>query len=406
MREKLHIAKFTNVYHPHVNGVVNSVSLFRRGLKELGHTVFVFCPESSGYEDKERYIFRYPALEIPTQKYPLTIPISPFADRLFPSLKADVFHANHPALLGHVARKKSQELSTPLVFTYHTRYREYAHYASLFPQDMVKDFIFHWLATFMEYCHHIVVPSESIRGMLETNYGIESGVSVIPTGVDLDRFGVSSQAQAREKLGLGHNLKIAVSSGRLAKEKNFELLLRAFARTDFDRLYILGEGSEREPLTELYTELGLKEKVHLVGLVPFEDIPTYLTAADLFLFTSLTETQGLVTLEAMASHLPVVAVDASGTRELVRHGETGFLTPPDAEAIASAVGELSNNARLRASMGAAGRKDSVHFGVACQAEKMVEAYRRAIESHKSNELIKPKAVPKTKLEEFLEQFAS
>ena len=318
---RLRVAMFTNVYLPTTNGVVVSVETFRRALTELGHHVYIFGPDSGNIEDRAPYIFRYPALELPLQKYPLTLPVSPYIDHVLRNLKPQVLHANHPALLGRVAERKSAELDLPLVFTYHTRYADYSHYADPLPQENVKEFIDHWLASFMTACHQVVVPSESIKDMLEQSYGESIGnhISVVPTGVETAKYSSFKHEEARAKMGWPEDKKVLISIGRLAKEKNFDLLIKAFARIDDKNatLVIMGGGDEKKNLEALAKELGVGERVEFPGLVPFDEVPVYLAAADLFVFASVTETQGLVTLEAMASGLPVAAVDASGTREAV-----------------------------------------------------------------------------------------
>ena len=120
----MHIAHYTNTYHPVINGVVHSVSGFRKALTDLGHNVFVFAQQQNGYEDEDPFIFRYPSLPLPVAvDIPAVIPLSPFIDRLMPSLKLDVIHTHHPVLLGQAAANKAQELDLPLVFTFHTQYR-------------------------------------------------------------------------------------------------------------------------------------------------------------------------------------------------------------------------------------------------------------------------------------------
>ncbi|NJN43578.1 MAG: glycosyltransferase family 4 protein [Anaerolineae bacterium] len=105
------------------------MSAFRQSLSALGHNVFIFAQQSSSYEDAEPFIFRYPAVQLPMQiKIPAAIPISPFVDRLLPTLKPDVIHTHHPFLLGQTAAVKAEELGLPLIFTFHTRYRQYVHY--------------------------------------------------------------------------------------------------------------------------------------------------------------------------------------------------------------------------------------------------------------------------------------
>lgn len=386
---RLRVGLFSNVYLPTTNGVVVSIESFRKALTKLGHHVYVFGPHSGDITDRAPYIFRYPALELPLQRYPLALPISPYVDHLFENLKPQVLHANHPALLGRVALKKSQEYKLPLVFTYHTRYADYAHYADPLPQDRVREFIEHWVGVFMSECHQVIVPSQSIREMVCDLYQIERGVSVVPTGVDLERFGRLTRSQAREKLGWDNSGEVLISVGRLAKEKSFDVVLKCLAKLSErpqTRLVILGEGDERESLQRLARELGVADRVTFTGLVPFEMVPVYLAASNLFVFASVTETQGLVTLEAMASSLPVVAVDASGTREAV-DPSCGLLTERDPEALAQGVRQFLDSAEFE-KLTRAARERATQFGLLAQGEALVEVYQSAIDSQQTGEKIR------------------
>ncbi len=378
---RFRVAMFTNVYLPVTNGVVVSVESFRKALTRLGHDVFIFGPDSGDIEDRAPFVFRYPALELPLQKYPMALPMSPYIDHLIKNLKPQVLHANHPALLGRVAEKKSEELNLPLVFTYHTRYADYSHYADPLPQEEVKDFIEHWLGAFMSKCHHVVVPSESIKQMLEAKYGMSEFVSVVPTGIDLEHFSRYSKDEAREKLGWDEDRLYIVSVGRLAKEKSFDILIEAFALLDSKDacLVIIGSGDERKDLQRRAVQLGIGERVLFTGLLSTDQVPVYLSASDIFAFASVTETQGLVTIEAMASGLPVVAVDASGTREAVSE-ECAILTEPNAGALAQGLSSMLARSDLSA-VSEASRKRAATFGLLQQGSAMVEAYQKGIESH-------------------------
>jgi 1,2-diacylglycerol 3-alpha-glucosyltransferase len=385
----MHIAHFTNTYYPVISGVVRSVSSFRQALTDLGHNVFIFAQHASDYEDEEPFIFRYPALDLPMQNYPLTIPISGFMDRLLPSLKLDVIHAHHPALLGQVAAKKAEEMDIPLVFTHHTRYQEYSHYVAL-PQELVKDVIERWLADYMQQCQHIIVPSESIRKMLAERYGITQQVTVVATGIDLEPYREADGRLIRQERGWGDD-KVLISVGRLAEEKNWRTLLAAarivMQRHPATRLAILGGGSDRDELEEYAGQLGIADRVEFVGLVPFDDVPAYLKAADIFCFASITETQGLVTLEAMAAGLPVVAVAASGTSDEVENGVHGLLTPNDSEALAAAIERVLGEDELRERLCQAAVIKAEQREYHIQAAKLVEVYERAITDKKAGRYV-------------------
>ena len=389
----LHIAHYTNVYKPLLNGVAVSVESFRRTLISLGHQVYVFAPAAGEYRDLERFIIRYPAFELPLQNYPVAVPSSSTADHFLRIAKPDLLHAHHPAILGRAALVHSERHGLPLVFTYHTRYHDYAHYAAPFPQDKVGDLITHWLGHFMACCHRVVVPSESIKVMVEEIYGLSAGVEVVATGVDSRHFLPGNKRLARRSLGWSDSDLILVSVGRLAREKNFSFLLESIALLSQTalpwRLMIVGEGDERQALKERARDLGLHNRVVFVGPVAFSDMPLYLQASDLFCFASVTETQGLATLEAMATGLPVVAVRASGTSDVMTDGVEGFLTDPSPTAMAKAIQQMLEQPELRRRCGQKAIETAAGCTPMTQARRLVEVYRHAIEDNRRGVTLHP-----------------
>jgi 1,2-diacylglycerol 3-alpha-glucosyltransferase len=390
----MHIAHYTNTYYPVISGVVRSVSAFRQGLTKLGHTVFVFAQEANGFEDQEAFIFRYPSINLPLAgDFPAVIPISSFIDQLLPALKLDVIHSHHPVLLGGAAANKAEELDLPLVFTFHTQYREYSHYFPL-SQDTVQEFvkgaIDNWLKDYMKKCQHIIVPTESVREQLHRSYGLKEKVSVIPTGIDLSPYRKADGEIIRDRKGW-NEVRVMISVGRLAQEKNWPVLLEAAAFVLEDhpelRVVILGDGPDRDELEEYTRELGIEEKVEFVGKVDFEEIPSYLKAADIFGFSSFTETQGLVSLEALAAGLPVVAVNASGTRDVVEDGRTGILTDNSSEALASGIRQLLEDKSLYDRLRSEAVSGAAKFDILVQAQKLVEVYEQAIEDKKAHRYV-------------------
>lgn len=389
----MHIAYFTNTYLPVVSGVVRSVQLFREALSSLGHNVFIFAPEDD-YEDTKPFIFRYPSLRLPLPgDIPTALPVSAFVDQLIPTLKLDVIHTHHPFLLGQTAANKARDHNLPLVFTFHTQYQEYTHYIP-FSQEQVQEFIknrvMNWLREYMRKCQHIVIPSESMRSILIEEYGLVDRYTVIPTGVDIEPFKSASGAALRAEWGWDND-KIIVSAGRLAEEKNWVTLLQAFALAQKKqsrlRLVLVGDGPQAEELRELAGELGIAEHVLFAGKVPFEQVPAYLKAADLFAFASVTETQGLVTLEAMAAGLPVVAVAGPGTQDIVEDGAQGFLVRNDPNALAKGIVKLVKNPDLIGQFRTAALRKSRAYDNKRLARKMIKVYEQAIEDKKEGHYV-------------------
>lgn len=386
----MHIAHFTNTYHPVISGVVRSIDTFRQALTDLGHNVFIFAQNATDYDDKEPFIFRYPAIDLPmSHSFPLTIPISSFVDKVFPSLKPAVIHSHHPFLLGRAAATKSNDYQIPLVFTFHTRYREYSHYVAL-NQQFVKDAIDYWLGDYMQKCHHIVVPSDSIKQMLADVYGVTKQVTTVPTGIDLRPYQAADPQTIRQQRGWGED-KVLISIGRLAEEKNWKVLLAAAGKTFKQhpqaRLVIIGDGEQKDELIKMAQKMGIARQVEFTGKIPFDEVPLYLKAADLFCFASTTETQGLVTMEALAAGLPVVAVEASGTQDVVENDQQGLLTENNGEALAAAINRVLDDEALFNRYKQATTDRAATFDMKRKAEDLIEVYHQAIEDQRAGRLV-------------------
>ena len=403
----MHIAYFTNFYHPIVNGVVRSVASFREILMKQGHNVFVFAQADATYKDTEPFIFRYPSLPLPLPgDIAAAIPVSPFVDQLLPALKLDVIHTHHPVLLGQTAARKAAELNLPLIFTFHTQYWEYTHYVP-FPQETIQEFlknaVHKWLRDFMQKCQHIVIPSESMREILVRDYGLNERYTVIPTGTNLDPFLRADGKALRAEKGWQEET-VLISVGRLAPEKNWDTLLRAFANIHTEhpnvRLVLIGDGPAKQSLEALTAELGFADRVTFTGSLPFDEIPRYLKAADLFVFASVTETQGLVTMEAMAAGLPVVAVDGPGTRDIVEHGKQGFLVENDPVALAKGLHKFVSDPQRIKRFSNHALKKAKTFDVNQLSKQMISVYEQAIQDKKENQYVT------LKVEEALSQEAT
>jgi len=382
----MHIAQFTNFYLPIVNGVVRSVESFREELTRQGHNVFVFAQDDTGYEDTAPFIFRYPSVPLPSDvDVSAVIPVSTFMDKLLPSLKLDVIHTHHPFLLGQTAVNKAETLNLPLVFTFHTKYREYTHYIPL-PQDVIQDFLKDtieiWLRDFMRKCQHIVIPSESMRDILVNEYGLQDHFTVIPTGIDLEPYNQADGDALRSREGWDND-KVLISIGRLGQEKNWTTFLQAAHKVYQGhpelRVVIIGDGPEKDELQNLSTELGIAERVTFTGKLPFSEVIDYLKAADIFGFASVTETQGLVTMEAMAAGLPVVAVDASGTRDIVTNNEQGYLVQNDPDAMAESILKLLDSPETMDRFSVNALEQAKVFDLKNCAKQLVDVYEQAIQ---------------------------
>jgi glycosyltransferase involved in cell wall biosynthesis len=302
------------------------------------------------------------------------------------ALQLDVFHAQHPTLLGAAAARWARRWQRPLVFTYHTYYDRYAHYVPG-PSCLVARLGVRQATVFANRADVVIAPGPSVAKALRAQ-GVTAPIAIVPTGVTIP--GALDEAQRtchRLTLGLEAGAPLCLSVGRLAREKNQTFLLTAFAlirkRLPAARLVLVGEGDDRPRLEKLTRDLDLGESVQFVGAVPHERIGEYYLAADLFLFPSTSETQGLVVLEAMAAGLPVVAVTSDAAADLLGDGQAGIMTREDATQFSERVGDLWGVPERRRAMAAAGRRIAAGYAPDACASKLLDLYRNVIRARQT-----------------------
>lgn len=335
----MNILMFTNTYLPHVGGVANSVSQTADVLRGQGHRVIVVAPEFDGSEEPlfqlQDDIIRVPAMQnYNGSDFSVRWPV-PFAlTNLLDALSFDLIHSHHPFLLGDTAVRMARRYQVPLVFTHHTRYEQYTHYvseeSSLMPQFAAE------LATeYANLCDAVVAPSTSIQTLIRER-GVDAPIDVIPTGVVMSRFTTADQTQARQRLKLPKTAPIVGHVGRLAKEKNLDYLSDAMfqlLQADENRLWLIaGGGPSEDAIRESATQHGVDKQIIWLGRLGGQDLIDAYAAMDLFVFSSQSETQGMVVSEAMAAGTPVVALSAPGVDDVVNNGNGLLLsdsTPPE-----------------------------------------------------------------------------
>ncbi len=378
----MRIALFTNNYLPFCGGVTISVETLRRGLEASGHEAWVFGPRLTGAEDASVKVVRYPSIPVATYpEFALAVPYSRRIERLVSALAFDVIHAHHPFLLGPAARRLARRTRRPLIFTYHTRYEKYAHYVPL-PLRLVQAAALRISAGFAAQADAVLAPSAVIRDELHAR-GVRAPIAVVPTGVDLERFRPGDREAARRSLGVGQGEPLVLYVGRLDREKSVDRVLGAFERVASTipaaRLVLVGQGTEAERLRRTAASLPVAERIRFLGLRPHDSLAECYQAADVFLFASETETQGLVLAEAAACGLPAVAVDAPGCDEVVRDGDTGILTKGDPAALAEAVIGLLLDPERRRAMARRAREVAEHlFDVKLQIDRTMAVYADAV----------------------------
>ena len=375
----MRIGLFTNNYLPFCGGVSVSVETLRRGLEARGHEVWVIAPRARGAAP-DPAVIRYPS--VPAATYPefaLPLPVAPWVSGRVRRLGLDVFHAHHPFLLGPAARRLARRAGRPLVFTYHTRYEKYAHYVPV-RRPLVEAAAIRLSSSFAAAAAAVIAPSQAVRQTLAER-GVGASVEVIPTGVDVASFRPGDPVAARRALALAAADPVLLYVGRLDREKSVERLLLAFAHVQgtvpHARLVLVGHGTETARLQALARTLPAAGRIAFLPARPHADLPVCYQAADVFLFASETETQGLVLAEAAACGIPVVSVTGPGCDEVVRDGETGLLTKAEPPALAEAAISLLVDGQRRRRMGRRAREIAERdFDVRLQIDHTVALYAR------------------------------
>jgi glycosyltransferase involved in cell wall biosynthesis len=361
--------------------VVTSIDILKKKLESLGHEVALFVPSGPGVRDNDLSVHRFFSVTVPIHKESRFSIFNPFGHvKRLRRLGPDVIHVHTPFNLGALGVWSSDRLRIPYVFTHHTLWEEYVHYVPLVSQRLLRRTAIGICRYFCNHSGGVIAPSDEVRDRL-LEQGVTTRVEVIPTGIDVELFHEGDPERVRRELGWGPEVPIAIYAGRMGKEKSIDFVLDAFKRMREEmpeaRLLLLGGGPEQVNLEEHARRIGIIESVRFTGYVPRASMVDYLQAARVFLFASTTETQGLVSLEAQAAGIPVVAVRASGSNEAVRDGETGFLVEADREVFAQAALRLMRDDRLQARLGSQARA----WANACSSQRMadrhLELYRAA-----------------------------
>ncbi|HWA99694.1 MAG TPA: glycosyltransferase [Pirellulales bacterium] len=377
------ILMVTNTYLPHVGGVARSVQSFTDMYRRLGHEVLVIAPQFEGAPAEEPGVQRVPAIQSFNDSdfsLPLTLP-GMLAARL-DEFAPDLVHSHHPFLLGTTALRISAARSVPIVFTHHTRYETYTHYLPI-DTALVQRFVVELAIGYCNLCDAVIAPSESMRAMLVEG-GVEAPIEVIPTGIDLNQFSGGDGQRVRDEFQIPADAFVVGHVGRLAPEKNLGFLARAVAEFLAQRIdahfLIVGRGPCEEEIAQAMGSAGVANRVHFAGPRQGDDLASAYCAMDVFAFSSQSETQGMVLAEAMAAGLPVVAVDASGVRDLVEDRVNGRLLPhEDVRSFAAALQWIATRSyREGLALRRAVEQTAENFSLQHCANHALELYRRVI----------------------------
>jgi 1,2-diacylglycerol 3-alpha-glucosyltransferase len=380
------IAVFSECYTPIVNGVVVAVSTLCREILRSGHQVCLFAPAFGGYREEEPFVYRYPSLTFPTNpRYPLGIPYTPpRLQRVINEFSPDIVHAHSLFGMGRAGAKIAARRNIPLIFTYHTLIEAYTHYIPL-PQPLVKAIARKISRAFANRADYVIAPGPAAEAALR-RYGVSRPISVIPTGADLSLADLPSSPEILGRWQIPAGAPLICFAGRIAREKNLELVLAAFLlvlkKFPEAQLIFAGGGPWQEQLRARIAALKLGDRARVTGFLPRSGIFEILKQSKIFAFPSLTDTQGIVVIEGMSCGLPVVAVSSGAVAEVLREGKEGLLVEPQAEDFAAALVKLLDNETLRRALGEQAKDRAQEFSAARCARQVIDLYRQAARNHR------------------------
>jgi glycosyltransferase involved in cell wall biosynthesis len=361
-------------------GVSTAVAALARILRQRGHQVIVYSAADPSHSHSDldviglwalRYA-RFPGGRIPIDPAKLTRELIRF--------HPDIIHNHSMSVMGMQALAAARLLGIPILGTCHVYLAGFLNYApiSLDGQPMMEKVAWQYTANLYNHFPNVTTPSEAMRLKL-ASAGLHVPSAAVSNGVDTNLF-----HPHRPLFRLTPQTLTILHVGRLGYEKSVDVVLRAFGHLAHAypqaRLVIVGDGPQTSQLQSLAKDLEIASRVEFVGQVCHDRLPDIYRQANVFVTASTIETQGLVVLEAMASGLPIVGVDALALPELIQPGVNGYLAPPEDEhALAEAMAQLLRSEDLRLEMGNASRQITLQHSLPRVAEQYEAIYLRLCE---------------------------
>ncbi len=373
----------SDVYFPRVNGVSTSIRTFRQDLRSRGIEALLVAPayeSGAGPEADDADIIRVPSSGIPGDPEDRRMNWGALKAALAdPKLRPDVIHIHTPFIAHYAGTQLARSAKIPCVATYHTFFEEYLHhYVPILPRPIGRMLARKFTRSQCDDVQALIAPSDPMRDVL-TAYGVRTPIHVLPTGLAADRFVPGDGARFRASAALPPDRPIVMYVGRVAYEKNIHFLIEVFARLRQEiprALFVIaGEGPARESLRQMVTRLGLVDDVHFAGYLDRDTalLDCY-AAADVFVFASRTETQGLVLLEAMAQGAPIVSTAELGTRSILRPECGAIVVQEDLAAFTCAAVRVLQDPGLRARLAEQGRTYARTWSSTVMAGRLAELY--------------------------------
>jgi 1,2-diacylglycerol 3-alpha-glucosyltransferase len=350
------ILMISDVYFPRINGVSTSIESFRSELSTLGiHSTLIApaYPQTKQVSDPD--LVSIPSRFLPMDPEDRMMQRGKIRDwiKTQTTSRYDLVHIHTPFIAHYAGIEIARQFNAPVIASYHTYFEEYLHhYIPFLPKRLMRATARRFSRSQCKQLDAVIVPSTAMANTLR-EYGVTQTLHVLPTGLRQERFVQGDGAGFRERLGIPPDRPLMLFVGRVAFEKNIEFLLRVteeVRRKLPDVLFLItGEGPALQGLKKRTQALGLDQNVSFVGYLDRHGaLADCYCAADLFVFASRTETQGLVLLEAMAMGCPVLSLSVMGTRDILENTPGAIIAEDNIEDFSGkAIELLSNRAKLK-----------------------------------------------------------
>lgn len=391
----------SDLHSPTINGIATFGHNLAQGLAAAGHEVVVIAPSPTGkpYEemDGNHRVVRMPALVFPFyQNLRISIVPTRRVRDLLTEFQPDILHVQTPLGIGLAAVSAAKQYQFPVVATNHSMSENFIDNLRLLkPLGRLIDKL---LRDYGEWFHakalHVTLPTQAAIDMLRPS-DFRKPTTPISNGIDLSRFSPGDEPEGlRERFGIPTDTPIVLYVGRLDIEKHLPVLIEAATiMRDAARfhLVLVGMGIDREHLEQLAAKAGIRDMVTFTGRIEEEDKTGFFRMANVFAMPSPAELQSISTLEAMATGLPVVAVNAGALPELCHDGENGLrFERDDAKGMSDALLRLLGDDELARRMGAASKQIAGRHDLRETISKFVSLYQEVIEQYaEETEIARP-----------------
>lgn len=373
----MHVGILTACYAPVVNGVTRMVTLYEKHLTAAGHQVTTFTLGQPAPDEDTRRVIRSPGFSLGETGYHVALGYNPVAQRKLQ--RVDILHSHHLLMGLEFARRYGKG---PVVFTNHTRYDLYLTSYGHVPHWVADHMMGYAWSRLTKLADVVIAPSTSIANLLRKS-GVSTPIEVIENGVEVERFQRHSDRGLRAELQISEDAYVFVYVGRMAPEKNLWKLMAEFglAADQNDNVYLLGVGggSMLNEISEMAAELGLTHRTRFVGPVDPELVPAYLAIGDAFVSASVSEVLPLTVIEALATGLPVLAIESPGMHDIVVSDVSGLLVSGSKGSLAQAMVAVASNSGLHSRLGAGAKMAGQRFDIQNTIEQTLSLYRRLIE---------------------------